>query len=348
MAARVLDLCPLPRIIVWDITYACPLRCSHCYSESGRRPSRQLSTPELFRVTDALIAGQPATIVFSGGEPLLVGDLFAVAERMRAAGIHLVLYTGGWFLPSRSVMPIVTLFSRVTVSVDGATPDTHDRIRGRPGSFDRAMKALSRLNEAIDERLRSGHSAPALGIDYVVLRSNFQDMERLCTEVLPRFNRVGSASFGAVIPTGLASRPSFEAHELLSDEQAALLGSQEFSSRLQSLAPPWIDVSTTDNRRFQMHPAFLASSGIPPLQIEPDGAVRAMPIYEGTVGSLLKEPLSTLWARAIERWTDPRVVGALTSGLSVSAWAAATRQIDLEFGTQLDRERIMRRPVYAP
>lgn len=45
-----------PPDVVWDITYACPLRCTHCYSESGRRPARQLSRAELIRVADALIA----------------------------------------------------------------------------------------------------------------------------------------------------------------------------------------------------------------------------------------------------------------------------------------------------
>ena len=37
----------LPSVVLWEITYACPLRCTHCYTESGRRPSRQLSLDQM-------------------------------------------------------------------------------------------------------------------------------------------------------------------------------------------------------------------------------------------------------------------------------------------------------------
>jgi len=39
-----------------------------------------------------------------------------------------------------------------------------------------------------------------------------------------------SVSFGAVVPTGLASRPSFVDEELLSDEQVAELSRQKPSA----------------------------------------------------------------------------------------------------------------------
>ena len=97
MSTRLIDVCPTPRFIVWDITYACPLRCSHCYSESGRRASRQLTTNDLYRVTDALVSTSPRAIVLSGGEPLVVKEIFDVATRMVEAGVedrlHLALAT---------------------------------------------------------------------------------------------------------------------------------------------------------------------------------------------------------------------------------------------------------------
>jgi MoaA/NifB/PqqE/SkfB family radical SAM enzyme len=74
-----------PLEIIWDITYACPLRCFHCYSESGRRPSRQLSPQDMLRLADRIIAMRPYGISLAGGEPLLVGGVFEVAERMPAA-----------------------------------------------------------------------------------------------------------------------------------------------------------------------------------------------------------------------------------------------------------------------
>ena len=346
---RLIDICPTPRFVVWDITYACPLRCTHCYSESGRRPSRQLNADGLYRVANVLIAAKPIAIVISGGEPLVVRELFTVAQRMVDAGVEVILYTSGWSFVPAMLPGITRLSSRVIVSVDGASAEVHDRIRGRAGSFARAMGTLTHLDRAVGDLRRRGEWAPQVGIDFVVTRSNFGQLREFCVSVLPQFPELFSVSFGAVIPTGLASRPSFADHELLGDDQAALLSGGQLAAELQAVAPSSIALSTSDNRRFQLHPHLLAGGmDIPPLQIEPDGMVRAMPIYEGTVGSLLEEPLPVLWERAIERWSDPSVVEALTPATTMARWADATRRIDLQFGSTLDRARIGRRPAYIP
>ena len=157
-----------PDFIIWDITYRCPLRCTHCYSESGRREPRQLDSDHLFRLADALISLKPKGIAISGGEPLVVKDIFEIGSRLSKAGIELYMYTSGWTL-SRAMLPsIMALFSKVAVSVDGATAEVHDRIRGRAGSFDRAMHALSQLDQAIRDRNRLREPTPVLGIEYVV------------------------------------------------------------------------------------------------------------------------------------------------------------------------------------
>jgi MoaA/NifB/PqqE/SkfB family radical SAM enzyme len=345
---RLIDLYPTPRFVVWDITYACPLRCTHCYSESGRRPSRQLRDDELYRVADRIIAARPAAVVISGGEPLVVPELFSVAERMVTAGVEVILYTSGWSFVPAMLPDITSLCSRVIVSVDGASAEVHDRIRGRAGSFARAMNALTHLDRAVEQCLRDSAWAPQVGIDFVVMRRNFDQLREFCTSIVPRFPHLYSVSFGAVIPTGLASRPTFADCELLTDEQEQLLAAGQLRDELQALVRDSVLVTTSDNRRFQLHPQLLAAGAdIPPLQVEPDGRVRAMPIYEGTVGTLLEEPLAELWARAIERWTDPFVVETLTPATTMKGWAEATRRIDVRFGSPLDQARIARRPAYS-
>ena len=345
---RLIDVCPSPRFVVWDITYACPLRCTHCYSESGRRASKQLGPADLYRVTDALVSMKPKAVVLSGGEPLLVPEVFEVADRMFKGGVGVILYTSGWGLEPGMLSSIMSLFFRVTVSVDGATAAVHDRIRGRVGSFDRALLALTRLDAAVADRKRRGEGAPLLGIDFVVMQSNVDQLREFCASVAPRFPELRSISFGAVIPTGLGSRVGFVEQEVLSEEQAALLGQGQLAEELQSLVRASVEVSTTDNRRFQLHPELLAAGmDIPAMQVEPDGKVRAMPVYEGTVGSLLTEPPELLWERAMERWSDPFVVETLTPARTMSGWGQATRRIDQRFGTPDDRARIARRPEYT-
>src|SRR5689334_1214756 len=117
---------PRPEVAAWDITYACPLRCIHCYSESGRRASRHLPPESLLSVADALIAAKLEQVLFSGGEPLLVKGLFEVAERLAAAGVHIALYTSGHTLSAETASSIHRLFSQVIVSLDGASAAVHD------------------------------------------------------------------------------------------------------------------------------------------------------------------------------------------------------------------------------
>lgn len=338
-----------PLEIIWDITYACPLRCTHCYSESGRRPTRQLDHRDLLRVADAIIAMEPYGVSLAGGEPLAVAGVLEVAERMSAAGTKVALFTGGWTMRPDLVDGIARHFFRVSVSLDGATAEVHDRIRGRRGSFDRAMNALALLDGAARKRRLRGAQRLAFGIDCVLVRSNFHQVDDMCTAIAPRFPELAFVSFGAAVPEGLASRDGFAEHELLDDARVALLGSRDYAQHLRSIAPAGIQVTATDNLALQMHPDRIRrGTFFPALQIEPDGEVRAMPAYEGTIGNVLTDSAAELWRRAVERWHDPFVVDVLTPVRTMKQWAAATRQLDYHFATPADRARIDRRPAFLP
>ncbi len=333
----VMDVSKGPRDIVWDITYTCPLRCVHCYSESGRRPSRQLSHEDMVRVADALISLRPKGIVLSGGEPLAVRGIFEIADRITGAGIPVILYTGGWSFQPWMVDELARTVTRVSVSVDGATAQVHDRVRGRAGSFQRAMNTLATLDEAARERRARGEAPVEFGLDCTLVRSSFDQMDDFCTTIAPRFPEMSFIWYGPAMPIGLASRTGFVEHEILTDAQVDLLVSAAQHTHLQSLAPASVQVSVTDNRMLQMRPDLIAAGLIPAMQVEPDGNVRAMAIYEGTVGNVLTEPPLEVWQRAIARWSDPVVTEAL----------GPARRIDYVFGTDDDRARIDRRPPFA-
>jgi len=338
-----------PLEIIWDITYACPLRCTHCYSMSGRRPSRQLDLDGMLRVADAIVAMRPYGVSLAGGEPLLVKDFVQVVERLTAGGLKVALFTGGWSLRPDMLEDIARLFFRVSVSVDGATAAVHDRIRGRRGSFDRAMQALAMLDAVAERRSGPGGGPMDFGIDYVVVRSNVDQVEQMCTGVVPRFPRLRHLAFGAVVPEGLASRRDFAEHELLTEEQVRLLGSPGYRDRLRSLVPASVQVTATDNLALQMHPDRVRVGQVfPALQIEPDGEARAMPAYEGTVGNVLTDSAAELWQRAVARWHDPFVTATLAPVHTMTQWAEATRKIDYHFASVDVRALIDRRARFIP
>ena len=86
---------------IWDITYACPLRCAHCYSESGRRPARTLDRDSAMRVVDVMIAAQAGGVMFSGGEPLSVRWAPEAMKRLHDAGVQVTVFTTGWSIQEK-------------------------------------------------------------------------------------------------------------------------------------------------------------------------------------------------------------------------------------------------------
>ncbi|GAB3934154.1 hypothetical protein GCM10029976_042700 [Kribbella albertanoniae] len=336
-----------PDQVIWDITYACPMRCIHCYSESGRRPSRKLGYSEMLRIADAIVSMAPRGAVIAGGEPLLIPTICDVIRRIANGGVPVTMYTSGWQLSEPQAQTLAELCERLVISLDGPTPEVHDRIRGRVGSFAQAMDALRLLNEVSAARRAAGQAALSFGIDCVLLQSNFDYMQDVCKKAAVEFSELQFITFGAVIPAGLANRTGFEESELLTEEQLGLLNDPTHADRLRALVPGSVEVNLTDNRFLQMHPDLIARGLIfNAMQLEPDGEVRAMAIYEGTVGNILTEPPTTIWQRAQARWRDPIVVETLSKVQTMRQWAEAARQIDYHFGSETVRARIDRRPTF--
>jgi radical SAM protein with 4Fe4S-binding SPASM domain len=87
-------------------------------------------------------------LVFSGGEPLCRADLFGLMDAARRHGIIAALATNGTLIDDPKARQIRDSgFARVSVSLDGATADVHDRMRQIPGAFDRAIEGIHHLRE---------------------------------------------------------------------------------------------------------------------------------------------------------------------------------------------------------
>jgi len=154
-----------------------------------------------------------------------------------------------------------------------------------------------------------------------------------------RFPFVRHLNVGLVVPSGLATREHFAETELVSPEQLARFRSPEYARQLQSET---LVVKLSDN--WGLLPADFDNV---PLQIEPDGCVRAFPLYEGIVGSLAHESLETVWKRAETRHRDPWVVDLFSGVTNLQDWAAAARAMDLRYGAPDDLIRIAKRPIIA-
>lgn len=126
-----------PVSVCWSPVVRCNLACPHCLDDKTvpEAGSRQRAA-----VADALAGSGVLGVDMSGGEPLLLRDLVALAGRMTSAEIVVSLTTNGWHLAD-SAPDLCGHVDAVRVSLDGHTPATHDRWRGA-GSFTRAVDGI--------------------------------------------------------------------------------------------------------------------------------------------------------------------------------------------------------------
>jgi radical SAM protein with 4Fe4S-binding SPASM domain len=157
-------------VVVWNITRTCNLRCAHCYTSSdSKHYAGELTTEECRGVIDDLAHFSVPAILFSGGEPLLRADALELAAYAAGKGIRSVLSTNGTLITDDIARKIKEAgLAYVGISLDG-TREVHDRIRGKQGAFNQAMRGLRRCQEV---GLR-------VGVRFTVHRLNLQEVPKV-------------------------------------------------------------------------------------------------------------------------------------------------------------------------
>jgi mycofactocin biosynthetic radical S-adenosylmethionine protein MftC len=137
-----------PICLTWELTYACNLECAHCLSSSGRRDPRELTTAQCEAVIDELQRMQVFYVNIGGGEPTIRPDFWHLLEYAVDHQVGVKFSTNGVRItPERARFLASTDYVDVQISLDGATAEVNDHVRG-PGSYDTALAALQNLADA--------------------------------------------------------------------------------------------------------------------------------------------------------------------------------------------------------
>ncbi|MCH7224998.1 radical SAM protein [Haloferula sp. A504] len=140
-----------PFLVFWEITRACALACRHCRAEAqSHRHPEELETTEALRLVDQLAELAPPMLILTGGDPLMRTDVLTIARRASDAGMRVGLSPAATArLTSYDFSKIRDAgIQRISLSLDGATADTHDAFRGLTGTFERTLKAVELAHEA--------------------------------------------------------------------------------------------------------------------------------------------------------------------------------------------------------
>ncbi len=118
------------------------MKCIFC--EWWKKSIPELSTKQALRAIDAVCSLGVPFFDLSGGEPLLRKDLFVLARRVASHGCLVSMNTNGTLLNENTILDVAKVFDTVVVSLDGPK-NIHEKIRGVPGTYDKAIKAIELL-----------------------------------------------------------------------------------------------------------------------------------------------------------------------------------------------------------
>jgi radical SAM protein len=184
-----------PFLVIWEMTQACDLACVHCRASArpGRDPG-ELTTAEAMRLVDTVRAFGRPLFILTGGDPLKRPDTVPLVRYATSAGLRVALTPSGTPLMTPAVLASLrdAGLARLAVSLDGSTPEIHDRFRGVAGSYDWTVRML-----------RAAHDLGlSTQVNTTISRHNVHDLEALITTMAGFDIALWSVFF--IVPTGRA------------------------------------------------------------------------------------------------------------------------------------------------
>jgi AdoMet-dependent heme synthase len=182
----------LPRLIAWEVTRSCNLNCLHCRAAARFGPyEHELTTDEILRVLDNVASFCKPIIILTGGEPMLRPDIWDIARHGTSLGLRMVMAPCGQLVTEDTARRMMDCgIQRISLSLDGATAETHDAFRRVPGAFQAVLEAA--------------RAAKAAGLEFqvntTVTRRNIHELEAILNLAI----RLGAAAYHPflLVPTG--------------------------------------------------------------------------------------------------------------------------------------------------
>jgi MoaA/NifB/PqqE/SkfB family radical SAM enzyme len=119
---------------LWLYTnYDCNLRCSYCVAKSSpNTPRRALGLANVKRLVDEAVDLGFCEILFTGGEPFILNDIYEMLS-YSSARVKTVVLTNGMLLRGARIERLCAVANenlQVQVSLDGGNAADHDAYRG--------------------------------------------------------------------------------------------------------------------------------------------------------------------------------------------------------------------------
>jgi MoaA/NifB/PqqE/SkfB family radical SAM enzyme len=283
-----------PLYIAWQVTNECNLACLHCIEESGpgRAFKDEMNEAQIFSFLRQVTDNDVPYMSFSGGEPMIHPLFFDMAAFVCARGVQLKVETNGHYLTRETCRRMADIgVKSVQVSLDGATPESYERMRPR-GNFKTLIDGICNLTDA----------GLKLEINFSPTLFNAHE----AADVVDLAYDMGAQSFytGRTMYTGNAVK-TWQKLTPNENQYAALFcmlheKAAEYDGRMRV---HFHEMGLLEELRYRLHnPAAL-------LIVLPNGLVKLINALPFICGDLRVESLTEIWAHFQDAWRHPSVAG---------------------------------------
>lgn len=130
-----------PVQIAWEVTNRCNLNCLYCMNLSGASKD-ELTSGERFKIVDEMIENHVLDVIITGGEPLMLPEIFSILQRLKSNGVRITLLTNGTLLDCEKCRRLKDLVDIMQVSLDAAEPDLQNLLAGKSGAHSLIIKGV--------------------------------------------------------------------------------------------------------------------------------------------------------------------------------------------------------------
>lgn len=143
-----------PMVCALFLTYRCNNDCFMCHTldvarDWKRKGFREMNGAQLDRLVDEIADLGVSALSLTGGEPLLHPHVVDIVSRGRKRGLLVHLNTNGMLVDAAMAERLIEAgLDSVNLSLDGAVPETHDRLRRTRGGFAKVERAIASFRQA--------------------------------------------------------------------------------------------------------------------------------------------------------------------------------------------------------
>jgi radical SAM protein with 4Fe4S-binding SPASM domain len=284
---------------VWEMTTACNLDCIHCHTAGGEPGSNELTTDEAKHLLNDLAQIKSFRMMaFTGGEPLVRPDLFELLGFSRALGFSNTIATNATLIDDGVAQRLhdhgVVI---AAVSLDGFSAETHDRIRGLPGSFEktvRGMRALSKAGVLLHINITAMEYNAEQMDGLMVLVDELKTSILLIYQLVPvgRGRTIGSAALDKDANEWLINFMA-EAQQKINAIMEPVAGPQYWPFLLKRAR-----ISSGIPLRLAEKVFHGCAAGRGFIYIKPDGAVWPCPFVEVNCGNIRESSFREIWSKS--------------------------------------------------